>query len=192
MKKRSKFIIAGMAAWTLGIFFPGMGISAPPAPQKAVQVVPQAPLPSIESPLIFKYDPSGKPDPFKPFVDLEMALKKQKAEELLKLQKQKAKAKQETSIYPLQRFALDQFKLVGIAGNNINRAAMVQDPAGKYYPLFIQSVIGLNGAKVIEIRESSVILEEMREVASGKSKKKHLEKKHIVMKLHKEGEEGKP
>jgi len=195
MKKRSKLVIACMVALILGVLAPGMGVSAPPpVPPKAPALsVPPAPA-AAESPFIFKFDPAGKPDPFKPFVDVEMALKKKKAEELSRLQKQQKtkEQKQVLSIFPLQRLALNQFKLVGIAGNAYNRTAMVQDPASKFYPLVIGTLIGLNGAKVVEIRESSVILEEITQVASAKSKKKRTEKKRIEMKLHQEGEEGKP
>ena len=142
-----------------------------------------------------------------------MAQRKKKAEEQLRLQQQlqqkQRQEKQALSIYPLQRLALHQFKLVGIAGNSSSRTAMVQDPAGKFYPLFIGTQMGLNGAKVVEIRESSVILEELSlvtqkqvQVTSKKSKKKlaeknlpekkTIEKKYIEIKLHQEGEEGKP
>ena len=164
----------------------------PPSPPPKASIPATTTAPS-EAPLLFSYDPKGTPDPFKPFVDLEMAEKKKKAEEQARLQKQvKPQERQTLSIFPLQRLALDKFKLIGIAGNYRNRTAMVQDPAGKFYPLFVGTVIGLQGAKVVEIRDHSVILEEAVQVATAKSKIKRTEKRRIEMKLHKEGEEEKP
>ncbi|MDQ5984691.1 MAG: hypothetical protein CSYNP_00387 [Syntrophus sp. SKADARSKE-3] len=160
---------------------PAAQTAAKPATPSTTQPAAQ---PATSSPLIFNFDPHGKPDPFKPFVDAEIALKKKQLEEQLKKQKKKQAV---LPLSPLQRAGIEQFKLVGIAGNNISRKAIIQDMNGKFYPIAIGMLIGLNRAKVVEIRESSVLLEEP--LAGGSKTPK---KKFIEMKLRKEGDEGKP
>jgi type IV pilus assembly protein PilP len=148
----------------------------PPAPAKGT-----APP---DSSLIFHFDPAGKPDPFKPFVDAELALKKRQQEMKLLAEKQKLRA---VPLSPLQRLDIGQFKLVGIAGNEGGRKAVVQDMKGKFYPITVGTLMGLNSARVFEIRENSVLLEEPPATKSAKAKKKIIE-----MKLRKEGDEGTP
>jgi len=156
---------------------------AAPAPEKAPAAMPQQttvapPTPSAPSPPVFQFNPKGRPDPFKPFVEAELARKK--------LAEAKEKRRQQAlPLSPLQRLPVEQFRLVGIAGNDRARKAIVQDPTGKYYPLVPGTLIGLNSARVVAVRETSVLLEEP--AAGKKGKKKQLE-----MKLRKEGDEGKP
>lgn len=177
MKKRNNFLLWFCFFAVAGFLSPGVSFSAPPVSSPAAPAAP----PATASPLIFHYNPTGKPDPFKPFVDAEIALKKKQAE-------QQKKKQQALPLSPLQRLPLESFKLVGIAGNPQGRKAMVQDVNGKFYPLFVGTYIGLNRAKVVAIRETSVFLEEAGAQGSGKKAKK----KTIEMKLRREGDEGKP
>jgi type IV pilus assembly protein PilP len=131
--------------------------------------------------LLFSYDPKGKPDPFKPFVDAELALRKLKEAQLKKQQ-------QKLPLSPLQRVGIEQFKLVGIGGNEKSRTAVVQDMAGKYYTLSIGTPIGMNNGKVARISRDRVVVEEP--TAGGKKAKTGAKK--VEMKLLKEGEEVKP
>jgi len=89
--------------------------------------------------------------------------------------KKKAEKKKVSSIFPLQRMEVDQFKLVGIAGGQDQRIAMVEDMTKKFYPLSIGTRIGINNGKVVEILSDRVIVEEY------KTKKA----KRITLKLHK-------
>jgi len=120
----------------------------------------------------YKYNPAGKPDPFKPFIELDMAAKQ-------KLEKAKPLA-----MSPLQRAGTDQFKLVGISGDEKLRKAIVQDAKGKIYPLFIGTYIGLNNGRVVEVLADRVIVEEKFKARAGKTKANR-----IVMKLRTEGGE---
>jgi type IV pilus assembly protein PilP len=129
-----------------------------PTPQPSV---PLKPAPPVEN--TYSYNPAGKPDPFRPFVQEEIAAKK------------KAEKKKAVSIYPLQRIETAQFKLVGIAGDQKQRIAMVEDITKKFYPLSIGTRIGLNNGKVIEILQDHVVVEEF----TGKKSKK------IILKLRK-------
>jgi type IV pilus assembly protein PilP len=102
-------------------------------------------------------------DPFRPFVEIEVATKK------------KEEKKDLSSIFPLQRAETEKFRVVGIAGDQMRRVAIVEDVAKKFYPLFTGTHIGLHNGKVIEIMADRVIVEEQE------SKKA----KRIILKLHK-------
>lgn len=114
----------------------------------------------------FTYTRIGKADPFRPFIDLE--LDKKKREEALK----KKKAKTMTML-PLLSMPRESFRLVGIAGNNERRMAIVVDPSGRFYPLSPGMVIGENHARIVAIHERSVILEET--LSGERPKKRRIE-----------------
>jgi type IV pilus assembly protein PilP len=126
--------------------------SIPPAP---VNVVPatlqtqiQQPPPLAPTPEnTYSYNPLGKPDPFRPFVEVDIVAKKDERKEI-------------ASIFPLQRAETENFRVVGIGGDNIRRVAVVEDATKKYYPLFTGTHIGLHNGKVIEIMHDRVIVEE--------------------------------
>ena len=107
----------------------------------------------------YSYNPLGKPDPFRPFVEVDIVVKKDEI----------------ASIFPLQRVETENFRVVGIGGDNIRRVAVVEDTAKKFYPLFKGTHIGLYNGKVIEIMRDRVIVEEYE------SKKA----KRIILKLRK-------
>ena len=127
-------------------------IKQPPIPP----VVPAATPTQIQQPPTlaptsdnYSYNPSGKPDPFRPFiviVDIDV--------------KQQAAKKAEASMFPLQRAETERYRVVGIAGDKDHRIAIAQDAAKKFYPLFIGTHIGIYDGKVIEIMTDRVIVEE--------------------------------
>jgi len=114
----------------------------------------------------YSYNPFGKPDPFKPFIEIETAEKKKKEER---------KTQAATSIFPLQRQDTENYRVVGIAGDQDHRVAIVEDEAKKFYPLHKGTRIGLNNGKVVDILQDRVIVEEYEE---GKAKR-------VTLKLHK-------
>jgi type IV pilus assembly protein PilP len=95
----------------------------------------------------YSYNPSGKPDPFQPFIVVEVAAKQQVK-------------KAESSMFPLQRAETENYRVVGIAGDKDHRVAIAEDAGKKFYPLFIGTHIGLYKGKVIEIMADRVIVEE--------------------------------
>jgi Tfp pilus assembly protein PilP len=131
----------------------------------ATPAPPQPPAPvAPTSENVYNYNPLGKPDPFKPFIEVELAAK------------MKAEVKQDVStIFPLLRIDVEKFRLVGIAGDQIRRVAVVEDAAKKFYPLFIGTHIGVNKGKVLEILSDRVIVEEYE---ANKAKR-------IILKLRK-------
>jgi Tfp pilus assembly protein PilP len=141
--------------------------------------IPAAALPPAPT---YEYNATGKPDPFKPFMETDPALKTKKEEDL-----RKKTSAPSGSFSPLQRVDIGQFRLVGIAGDQNRCVAIVEDGvAKKYYPLFVGTYIGLNGGRVAAILSDRVIVEEKAEKQAKKAKIRRM----TVM-LHKE-EEGKP
>lgn len=143
--------------------------SFPVLPVKVAKVMQQVsePQPLLPSAPItestYSYNPVGKPDPFRPFVEEEIAAKK------------KAENSGVRSIFPLQRMEVDKFRVVGIAGDQNRRIAIVEDAAKKYYPLLIGTHIGLNNGKVVEILSDRVIIEEYKTKKATR----------LILKLHK-------
>jgi Tfp pilus assembly protein PilP len=135
------------------------------------------------------YPPVGKPDPFHPFIETDLALQK-KLEADLKKKETLTAAKKERPISPLQQAEIAQFRLVGIAGDDRRRTAVVEDgTVKKFYPLFVGTVIGPNEGRVVEILPDRVIVEERIEDPNPKIKKAQV--RRSAMMLRKE-EEGKP
>lgn len=121
--------------------------------------------PSFSVPLSpYSYHPLGKPDPFQPFVEQELTRKKQRAR----------KQDRPLSIFPLQRADIGNFKLIGIAGTDHGRMAMVTDVQGKFFPLVEGTVIGLHGGRVAQILEDRVIVEERTAAGKGQYKTRRI------------------
>jgi type IV pilus assembly protein PilP len=175
MKKSSAFtyattLIVFVVAWSLT----SGAIGADPKTVGTKLTDPKAAVTKVadtKTPPPYKYNPAGKPDPFKPFIEQELASKQRLAKAL------------PLSLSPLQRAGIDQFRLVGISGDEKVRKAIVQD-GGKIYPLFIGTYIGLNNGRVVEILADRVIVEEKFKARAGKTKANR-----IMMKLRTEGGE---
>lgn len=133
------------------------------------------------------YKITGKSDPFRPFMETDLATKLKKEEEL----KKRELIKVGRPISPLQQADIAQFRLVGIAGDENRRTAVVEDATGKkYYPLSVGTYIGQNGGRVSAILNDRVIVEERIQNQDEKPAKKARIRRVTVM-LHKEKEEGK-
>lgn len=143
----------------------------PPA-QPATQV------PAV--PADYQYSRVGKADPFKPFVEMDLALKKKREAE-----RKKRAVALERPMSPLQQVELGQFHLVGIAGDEKRRTAIVTDrTAKKFYPLFVGTYIGLNRGRVAAILPDRVVVEEKVETRYKKTKR--VKMRQIQVLLHKE------
>jgi Tfp pilus assembly protein PilP len=80
---------------------------------------------------------------------------------------------------PLERFDLDQLKLVGIIISSDGNIAVIEDSSGKGYIVEKGAYIGFNSAKIIAIKRDSILIEEETRDAFGKKTIKKLE-----LKLH--------
>lgn len=133
-------------------------------PQQPASSTTQAVTPSPIPPLAptsadtYSYNPLGKPDPFQIIPDV---IKAQKDIEAKKQEANKpAGIKAERSIFPLQQYATETYRVVGIGGDSDHRVAMVEDGAKKFYPLTVGTHIGLYKGKVVEILADRVVVEE--------------------------------
>ena len=126
----------------------------------------------------YRYDPEGKPDPFKPFIEI---VKKNK-----KTQKAKKTDKDEESVSmplpPLQRFGTEEFRLTGIVLSGAKGFAMVETPEGKCYILRKNTRIGVNGGRVIKIlSDNVVVLEKIKDFEGNTSTER------VILTLRKNG-----
>ena len=117
--------------------------------------------PDVKTAGAYKYNPIGKPDPFKPFIEQELSPKKKAASKTL-------------PISPLQREAIHYFRLVGISGDDHHRIAIVQDVKGKAYPIFLGTYIGQKGGRVVDILPDRIIIEEKIKVEDKQAKTNRL------------------
>jgi type IV pilus assembly protein PilP len=125
-------------------------VAAPP--QAPGTVAKDATTPVLSSPSAtasgsaYSYNPVSKPDPFKPFVDVDV---------------KSAQKKKEESIFPLERAEIDSFILVGIVGDQSKKMAVVQDSTKKFYPVFVGSRIGTRKGKVTGILADQIMIDEL-------------------------------
>lgn len=101
----------------------------------------------------YSYNPAGKPDPFKPFIQLV------------------SKGGSRTAPFtPLQKFDISQLKLVAIISTSEGNIALVEDATGKGYFLKKGTWIGKNDGKVTKIFKDKVIIEEVYQDIFGQTK----------------------
>ncbi|MFQ5513084.1 MAG: pilus assembly protein PilP [Myxococcota bacterium] len=91
----------------------------------------------------YRYDPAGKPDPFRSFVSVALANEAAAA-----------------ASSPLERFDLSQLSVTGIIWGAEHPHALVVDPAGKGYVIAVGTSIGKNKGKVIRIEDNRVLVRE--------------------------------
>jgi type IV pilus assembly protein PilP len=115
----------------------------------------------------YSYNPAGKPDPFKPFIQLASTRGTR------------------TALTPLQKFDISQLKLVAIISAPEGNIALVEDVTGKGYFLKKGTWIGKNDGKVTKILKDKVIIEEVYQDIFGQTKTNE-----ISLSLHKVEEGG--
>jgi len=116
----------------------------------------------------FSYNPSGKPDPFKPFIELAPV-----------------RSARTVPLTPLQKYDLSQLKLVAIISTPEGHVALIEDGTKKGYFLKKGTWIGKNDGKVTKILMDRVIVEEVYQDVFGQMKKNE-----IILMLHKAEEGG--
>ena len=158
-------------------------LTAAAVPVPAVPGVKELPAAPPLAPPGFTYSKSGKSDPFKPFMETNPQPQKKPEGDLVK----KKAVMKSGSISPLQQAEIEHFRLVGIAGADTGRTAVVEDPvAKKFYPLFVGTVIGMNEGRIVSILPDRVIVEEKMAIEGKKT-----QTRRVTLVLHKE-DEGKP
>ena len=91
----------------------------------------------------YAYNPSGKPDPFKPF-----------------LQSTPLREARSFPSTPLQKYDISQLKLVALLSGPEGNIGLVEDATGKGYFIKKGTWIGKNEGKVTKILADRVIIEE--------------------------------
>jgi type IV pilus assembly protein PilP len=102
----------------------------------------------------YTYNPVGKPDPFKPFIQMTSTKEYSKR----------------TPLAPLQKYEISQLTLVAIIVAPEGNIAMVEDLLGKGFFLKKGTEIGKNDGKVKNIFMDKVIIEEVYEDSLGQKK----------------------
>jgi len=100
----------------------------------------------------YSYNPAGKPDPFKPFIQ------------------SASRGSKTVPSTPLQKFDISQLKLVAIITTSDGNIALVEDATGKGYFLKKGTWIGKNDGKVTKILKDTVIIQEVYQDIFGQTK----------------------
>ena len=116
----------------------------------------------------FTYNPAGKADPFKPFIQLTRGLRVGGI-----------------PLTPLQRYEISQLKLVAVIASPEGNVALVEDSAGKGFFLKKGTLVGNNDGKVSKILKDRVVIEELYQDIYGKSKNAE-----VTLYLYRPEEEG--
>jgi type IV pilus assembly protein PilP len=117
---------------------------------------------------VYSYNPVGKPDPFKPFIQLTST-----------------GIPRTGPLTPLQKYDISQLKLVAIISTHDGNIALVEDSLGKGYFLKKGTLIGKSNGKVTKIFKDKVVIEEDYQDIYGQTKAQE-----ISLFLHRPEEEG--
>ncbi|MDW7709594.1 MAG: pilus assembly protein PilP [Deferrisomatales bacterium] len=144
--------VAVLAAFVAcGAHLPSQAAARPtPAPGVAPPADPasEIPVPEETNEPAFSYDPVGLRDPFEPFVRLEE-------------KRPVARVPVFVPRTPLQRYALEEIRLVGVIWAEAGRSvALVEDPEGKGYVVGGGVFIGDRGGRILRIHPDRVDVEE--------------------------------
>lgn len=136
----------GNAAVGIGVLTKGSAAAPPPgATPGGAPPPPPPPAESTEAPdedIAYVYSPIGKRDPFRSLFDV--------------LQR----STDSDQLTELQKFELDQLRLVGIVSRIATPYAMVEDPSGKGHTLTRGKLIGKNWGRVSQITPDCVVVKE--------------------------------
>lgn len=119
----------------------------------------------------YSYIPEGKPDPFKPFIQLSPV----------------KEASRNVPLTPLQRYEVSQLKLVAIMSVPGGNVALVEDSSGKGFFLKKGTQVGKNEGKVTKILKDRVIIEEVFQDILGQPKQNE-----VSLNLYRTEEGGEP
>jgi len=115
----------------------------------------------------YSYNPAGKPDPFKPFL------------QLTSVQSRSA------PLTPLQKYEFSQLKLVAVLLTPEGNIGLVEDATGKGFFVKRGTLIGRNDGKVAKIFDDRMLIEEVFLDALGQKKVNE-----VTLTLHKSEEGG--
>ena len=143
------------------------GTPVSPGIKPATKVATQetATVPQVQPPPEYVYSAVGRRDPFSSII-----LKEQPG---MKLSERP----------PLERYALSEFKLVGVVWGGFGYNAVLEGPDGKGYFVRKGTVIGPNKGVVIKITQYEMVVEEKYKTVTGDT-----DRREIVVELRKKQE----
>lgn len=147
-------------------------VAKPPPQPTAPQVTSSSEVgPAQEVQPNYVYDPTGKRDPFQPFIATQTPVRP---------------VDENVPLTPLQKYDLSQLRLVAIIVGTATGegSALVEDSEGKGYIIKKGVYIGSNFGKVKAVLKDRVIIEERYKDYMGQ-----VREKEIVMRLHPPEEE---
>lgn len=148
-------MLAGCGGGTPTAPVPAKGKAAPVEKKAVVTAKPtEKPEAAKKEEPEYTYNSAGKPDPFRPFIQLTPT---------------KGGAKS-VPLTPLERYEISQLKLVAIIAARDGNVALVEDSAGKGYFLKKGTAIGKNDGKVTKILKDRVVIEELEPDMAGQAK----------------------
>lgn len=156
---------------TKKIVTPPKQVPAPPEPKTAEpgsEPADTVPLePPGETQEVSVFHPKSERDPFKSFVTMRTAV-------------DSPTAKPPRVKTPLQRYSLDQLKVVGIIGGEQMRKALLEDDVGKGYVVSTGDAVGSEGGKITSIQQDRIIIESTYTDVLGNKKVRRITKKLYV------------
>lgn len=117
---------------------------------------------TVQKPSItFIYSPIGKRDPFRPpGMDVEQTSSN--------TPKSPAQTETRTPQTELEKYELDQLKLVAVVTGIATPVAMVEDPKGRGHMVRLGTIIGKNRGRVSRIRRDAVIISQVYRDITGR------------------------
>lgn len=103
----------------------------------------------------YEYDPTGKRDPFQSYKGLES--------EPVKPDSKQSKTISDNQD-PLQRFDLGNLSVVAVMWDTVKPKAILKDPSGNLYTVYLKTKVGRNNGYVAVIRESEVVVIEESDI----------------------------
>jgi len=116
------------------------------------------------------YESKGKNDPFKPLIQ----------EKSVEVSQPVSDNRPKRILTPLEKIELSQIRLVAVIIMKNKQIAMVEEASGKGYEIAIGTYIGKNQGRVSEIKNNSILVEELIKDYKGRLKE-HVQE----IKLHK-------
>lgn len=142
--------------------------AGPEAPEPETEPVEAVQLePPLEGEEASVYRPRSERDPFKSFVTTRapVATGAKKALEIKT---------------PLQRYSLDQLKVVGIISGGDMRRALLEDDVGKGYVVTKGDAVGSEGGKITAIEHDRIVIQSTYRDVLGNQKVRQITKKLYV------------
>jgi len=83
---------------------------------------------------------------------------------------------------PLQKYSLDQLRVVGVIGGGSLRKALLEDDVGKGYVVGVGDAVGNQGGTIVVIKPDRIVIKEIHTDALGEDKVRRITKRLYAVK----------